>query len=387
MEKNASKHAVWICMAVFFVQPVQLGVWLSRVAEVKTDLGLSTSDLALGLLGMPIGLLPSLYFASRIVDRLGPRRTLLWLFPPMIAVGVLPGLATGIVSLFFALFVLGAFIAFAEVALNVFAARTEKSIGKAIMNRAHGFWSLGVMAGSFVGVQLAGLGFSVAKSLLIGGICLLPLLMTIAYILPADAICEQHADASKRLPPIPKALYLIIIVVFGATLVEGAMVDWAAVYMREVAMVVVGKEGLAVTVFAGFVTLGRFIGDTVNTRYGPLVLARICIGSALLGLLVLASNLGTNISYAGFALVGMGVSTIFPLGVSACTDYGDTGESRNVSIMTFGALSGFLVGPPMIGFMAQTASLNIAFMLLIPSLALSFYLASHLSLVPKPDQS
>lgn len=366
-------------MAVFFVQPIQLGIWLANVAEIKTGLGLSNSELALGLLGMPIGLLPSLYFASRIVDRIGPRHTLLWLFPPMLLAGTLPGFATGVVSLFMALFVLGAFIAFAEVGLNVFAARVEKTLKSSIMNRAHGFWSLGVMAGSFFGVQMAGLGFTVEQSLQGGGLLLLPILMIVAYVLPTIEPTQVTAQNTRSLPPLPKGLLPIVAIVFGATIVEGAMVDWSTVYMRDVAEIIAGKEGWAVTVFAGFVTAGRFIGDAVNNRFGPVRLARLCIGSAILGLVILTFNFGPSISFLGFALVGLGVSTIFPLGVSASAGLADSGEARNVSVMTFGALSGFLVGPPMIGFVAEATSLNIAFALLLPALALSFILAKRLS--------
>ncbi|WP_082802413.1 MFS transporter [Falsihalocynthiibacter arcticus] len=365
-------------MAVFFVQPIQFGIWLSNVAEIKIGLALSNSDLALGLLGMPIGLLPSLYFASHVVDRIGPRHTLLWLFPLMLIAGVLPGFATGVGSLFMALFVLGALIAFTEVALNVFAARVEKTLGTSIMNRAHGFWSLGVMAGSFIGVQMAGLGFTVAESLQWGGLLLLPLLMVVAYILPRITPKQETTENAQAKPPLPKALLPIVAIVFGATIVEGAMIDWSTVYMRDVAEIIAGKEGWAVTIFAGFVTAGRFIGDAVNNRYGAMLLARMCIGSAILGLVILTLNLGPDASFLGFAFVGLGVSTIFPLGISASAALGDEGEARNVSVMTFGALSGFLVGPPMIGFVAEATSLNVAFALLLPTLALSFILAKHL---------
>lgn len=379
MVNNASRRTVWLCMAVFFVQPIQLGIWLSRVAEIKQSLDLSNSELSLALLGMPFGLLPSLYLASRLVENIGPRRTLLWLFPPMLIAGVLPGLATGILSLFAALFILGGFIAFSEVALNVFAARVEKSLGASIMNRAHGFWSLGIMAGSFIGVQMVGFSFPAAKALIIGGLMLLPALMFVAYILPTVTLGNDSHENAQPKAPIPKALFLIMVIVFGATIVEGAMIDWSAVYMRNVAEVIAGREGLAVTVFAGFVTIGRFIGDAVNNRYGPVVLARICIGSAIVGLIVLAVNLGPTISYIGFAMVGFGVSTIFPLGVSASAALSNSGEARNVSVMTFGALTGFLIGPPMIGFVAEATSLNIAFALLLPALIVSFILARRLS--------
>ena len=380
MKFDTSRWAVFLCMAVFLVQPIQLGIWFSRVAEVQYALGLSKSQLALALLGMPVGLLPTLYFAGKLVDQMGPRHALLWCFPPMLLIGVTPGLAVGQLSLFASLFALGAVVAFAEIGINVFAARVEKARGKAIMNRAHGFWSLGVMVGSLIGVQLATFELHAFSALAIGGAVMLPIVLAIAYVLPHIEAPEHHEPEDPVGRAIPTALYLIVVIVFGATLVEGAMIDWAAVYMREVAAFMPGREGLAVTVFSGFVTVGRFVGDAINTRFGAAVLARGCLGSALLGVIVLASNFGPYPSFLGFALVGLGVSTIFPLGVTASAALSKRAEARNVSFMTFGALSGFLIGPPAIGFLAQATSLDVAFLLLVPGLILSVSLAHRLSI-------
>lgn len=379
MNSDTSRWAVWLCMAVFFVQPIQLGIWFSRVAEIQLALDLSKSELALALLGMPLGLLPTLYLAGKLVDAMGPRSALLWSIPPMLAIGVTPGLAVGPISLFLSLFVLGAFVAFAEVGMNVFAARVEKARGKAIMNRAHGFWSLGVMVGSLIGVQLVAFGLDAFTSLAIGGAVLLPLMVGVVYTMPeVDAAEDENTEASGG-GAVPKALFVIVLIVLGATLVEGAMIDWSAVYMRDVVQYVPGREGLAVTVFSGFVTVGRFAGDALNTRFGAAFLARVCLGSALVGVVLLAVNLGPYPSFLGFALAGLGVSTIFPLGVTASAALSQRAEARNVSIMTFGALSGFLVGPPAIGFAAQASSLDMAFLLLIPGLLISIALAHRLS--------
>lgn len=379
MTPNLAKYAVLMCMIVFFAQPIHMGLWLSRVAEVQTTLGLTKAQLALALLGMPSGLLPSLYLAGRTVEKLGPRRALLIVFVPMLLAGILPSLALGTASLFVALFIFGVILPFAQVSLNVFAAQVEKKFDVKIMNRAHGFWSMGIMAGSLIGVQLAALGLTAAPSLIITAAILTPILIVIAYALPQIKTAQPKTKAQNALPQIPTAVWLIAAVVFGATIVEGAMIDWATVYMREIADAISGSEGLAVTVFSGFVTLGRFMGDALNRRFGTVLLVRLCIGSAISGLLVLVAGLGVASAFLGFALVGFGVSTIFPLGVSATAALSDNGEARNVSVMTFGALSGFLVGPPMIGFFADTFSLSTAFLLLLPGLMFSFWFAQRLS--------
>lgn len=77
--------------------------------------------------------------------------------------------------------------------------------------------------------------------------------------------------------------------------------------------------------------------------------------------------------------MGFGVSTTFPIGVSATAALSDDGEARNVSVMTFGAVSGLLVGLPMFGFFADTCSLSTAFLRLLPGLVFGFGFARRLS--------
>ncbi len=379
MTQNVARYAVLICMIIFFVQPLHLGLWLSRVAEIQSTLALSKAQLSIALLGMPFGLLPALYFAGRTVEKFGTRSVLLVVFVPMLLGGILPSLAWGTPTLFVALFTFGLILPFAQVSLNVFAAQVEKKFDVKIMNRAHGFWSMGIMAGSLIGVQLASFGLAATPSLIGVAFVLTPVLIIIAYALPDLKKSQAKSVTNNSLPAIPNAVWLIAAVIFGATIVEGAMIDWATVYMGEVAGTLSGSEGLAVAVFSGFVTLGRFMGDALNNRFGTVYLVRLCLGSAILGLLLLGTGHGVKTAYFGFALVGFGVSTIFPLGVSATAALSNNGEARNVSVMTFGALSGFLIGPPMIGFFAESFSLETAFLLLLPGLVFSFKFARRLS--------
>ncbi len=365
-------------MALFLAQPIQFGIWLSRISEVQSDLGMSKSTLAFALLGMPVGLLPTLYFAGGIIDRTGVRSALLWAFPAMLLTGVLPGLAASPVGLFVGLMLLGTSFAFAEVGLNVLAAQTEKQYQITIMNRAHGFWSLGIMVGSLVGVQMANLDLPALPALAIAGGALLPVLLAITWRLPKQPPHEE-ADAGEQ-PQwrLPAGLVPVIIVVFGATLTEGAMSDWATVYMREAPWGGSAIDGLAVSVYAGMITFGRFIGDSINIRLGPVLLARICLLFAISGVSILALSTAMWVSFVGFGLVGLGVSAIFPLGVSATAQLSSQNQARNVSVMTFGALTGFLIGPPMIGLVAELQGLRFGIGLLIPALAISLLMSGRL---------
>ena len=378
LSKRQARAATLLCMALFLAQPMQFGIWLSRISEVQSELGMSKSTLAFALLGMPVGLLPTLYFAGGIIDRIGVRSALLWVFPAMLVTGTLPGLAGSPESLFLGLMLLGTSFAFAEVGLNVFAAQTEKQYQITIMNRAHGFWSLGIMLGSLIGVQLANMNLPALQALVTAGCALLPVLLAISWSLPQHTQNQEQADGEPQPWRMPAGLIPVIIVVFGATLAEGAMSDWATVYMREAPWGGSTWDGLAVSVYAGMITLGRFIGDNVNIRLGPVLLARVCLLLAIFGVSILVLSTTMWMSFVGFGLVGLGVSAIFPLGVSATAQLSNQNQARNVSVMTFGALSGFLIGPPVIGLIAELQGLRIGISLLIPVLAISLLMSGRL---------
>jgi predicted MFS family arabinose efflux permease len=152
------RKATLLIMALFMLQPMAFGAWLAMIPYIKVSLGLNKADLALALLGLPIALIPTLQLASRVVAKIGPRKTFAILLPIQTGVVLLPFLTSGIVGLFMTLALFGAVVAFLEVALNTYAGRLEKSADLTIMSRCHGFWALGVMIGSLLATALFGLG-------------------------------------------------------------------------------------------------------------------------------------------------------------------------------------------------------------------------------------
>ena len=161
------------------------------------------------------------------------------------------------------------------------------------------------------------------------------------------------------------------------------MADWAAVYLAERLgdLTVTERAGVAVTIFAAFMAGGRFLGDWLKARLGAVTLARLTVAAAMAGVLVLVLPLPLGMAYVGFALVGFGVSAGYPLGVSAIAALDDRYESANIAMMATVALGGFLVGPPVIGGIAEVASLSWGLAALLPGLALSILLSRWL----RPD--
>ncbi len=373
MEKREIRKATLLIMALFALQPMAFGSWLAMIPHVKESLGLSKSELAVALLGMPLALIPTLQLASRMVARFGPRKTFALMLPLQAGVVVLPFVATGLPTLFLALAVLGALIAFLEVALNTYAGRLEKAAGLIIMSRCHGFWALGVGVGSFVATQLFGLGavWAVFLTSAFAGV----LGAWAGRSLPRLAGEVEAAGATPRkLRDMPRALFLIALFVLAISIAEGAMSDWAAVYLAERRGGNTEDAGIAVTFFAGCLALGRFVGDYLKLKLGARGAARLTVGLALLGVASLTLLNPIVFTFIGYALIGLGVSLGFPLGVSQAAALDDTHEAQNIATMAMIAMTGFLIGPPVIGFIAEGISLRVGLMALFPGLILSFCL-------------
>lgn len=375
MDKTDIRRATIFIMAVFALQPMAFGAWLAMIPHVKETLQLSKSDLALALLGMPLALIPTLQLASRIVAKIGPRKTFAILLPVQTLAAVTPFLATGLGSLFAALAVLGAVVAFLEVGINTYAGRLEKAAGVNIMARCHGFWALGVGIGSFAATQL--FGFGALQAAFVTSAVSAALGVWVGLSLPKLAGEKEASGAPPRkLRDMPKPLFIISAFVLVITMAEGAMSDWAAVYLAERRGGVAEDAGIAVTLFATFLALGRFMGDALKSHLGARGAARLTVGIALLGLMCLTVFEPVYFTFAGFALMGLGVCLAFPLGVSQAAALDDRYESQNIATMAMIAMSGFLVGPPVIGFIAEAISLRVGLMMLFPGLLLALFLSA-----------
>ncbi|MEO0945546.1 MAG: MFS transporter [Pseudomonadota bacterium] len=375
MNRSDISRATYLIMAVFLLQPLALGGWLALIPQVKADLGLSKSQLAIALMGIPLAVVPGLQIAGRVISRFGPRRVSAVFFPLQALAFILPLLAWSGPSLFCVLFFAGLMMAFIEVGMNVYAGRLEKQTTALIMNRCHGFWAFGLMLGSAT-IAVTGQGMSPQIALAV--------ISAMGGVLAARALVKLPGEETDVAPPrramskLPPALLLIALFMFVITLVEGVMADWAAVYLSERLNDPTARAGLAVTIFSAFLAGGRFLGDVLKGKFGAMRHAQLTLVCVVLGLLGLILPLPLWVAYIAFAFVGFGVSAAYPLGVSAVAALDDRYEAPNIAIAATVAMGGFMIGPPLIGFLGQAFSLAIAFAALLPGVFLAFWLTRWL---------
>ena len=376
-----------LIMSLFFLQPLAFGAWLPRIPEIQARLDLGPSELALALLGMPIGLLLTMPFAGPTVARFGGRTTIGWSLPAFLAAMCLPAGSTHVVMLFLALFACGVTMAMVELGMNIVADDIERRGQLAIMSRCHGFWSLGMMAGSLIGSGLAALGLMPHLSILVVALAVAPLGVLVPSRLP-DATPSPATDGETGSSGlfVPGLLLLSICIIgLASNLAEGASADWSAVYLTNVFATTGGAAGLGYTAYALTMAAGRFSGDWLRVTIGPVRLVQYCYVVVALGVLLLATSPHYLVSIIGFALIGIGGSVGVPLAVSAAASVGGRSPAANVAMVTLVSLIAFLAGPPLIGYLAEHFGLRTALgIAMLPAFLTGLLLAGSLKTsVPK----
>ncbi len=370
-----SRHLI---MLSFFLQPLAFGGWLPRIPEIQARLGLGPADLSLALLGLPVGLLLTLPVAGPIVARLGGRRSVMVFLPAFLVAMSLPAFSMHIATLFGALLLCGIAMSMIELGMNIVADEIEQRDKVPIMSRCHGFWSFGMMTGSLIGVGFASAGLAPQWSILLVAAIVLPFVLLVTRALPVTlAVSPAEAGLKVHGLFIPGWLLLgICIVALGSNLLEGAAADWSAVYMADVFGADVSIAGLGYSVYALMMGLGRLAGDFLRSRFGPVLVVRFCYAIALVGTALVVFGSNYVLALIGFALAGAGGSVAVPLAVSAAAGVGGRAAASNVAMLSLISLVGFLLAPPIIGFIGEYLGLRAGLgVLLFPVLILAFLLA------------
>lgn len=362
---------------VFLLQPLVLGAWFPRIPQVQESIGLSEGGLAFALMGMPLGLLVALSFGSKVAELLGTRGLLTVGLGAYLVSMPVPAFAMSGPALFGALALAGMSMAIAQLSLNVTASEVEARSDKPIMNGCHGYWSIGVLLGSAIGAIMAEARVPPGAALMmVSAASFIPLIFVARqitdYPLPAAPILQER----ERRPSRP--LIYIALFGFGIATTEGAMADWLAVFMTNIFEASPGVAGSSYTVFALSVALGRFLGDALKPRFAVEKLAQALVGLAIAGLLIVVASPVIWLSFIGVAMLGFGVSLGFPLAVSAASVLKGRSSAGNVAILTQLTLCGFLVGPPIIGLIAEFADMRMGLAALCPALLLAFVFARAL---------
>jgi MFS family permease len=342
--------------AVFLVHGILVANWLSRIPAVQKSLELPAGILGLTLLSAAAGALVAMPAAAALVGRFGSARVTratTWL---LCAALPLPGLAWNAAALGLCLFVYGAAAGSMDVAMNTQAVDVEAGYGRPVMVGFHAMFSFGGMAGSLIGGFFAGRDVAPAWHLAIAGAAMAAAGWFATRRLAPDRIDVVEVEQSARELLLP--LLGLGVVAFCILVGEGAMADWSAVYLSR--LTGPGLAPLGYAVFSLAMASGRLAGDWLHERLGSVSTVRWGSGLAAAALAIALAVGTAPAALVGFACVGAGFSAIFPIVCSVAGRRAGNRPQAGIAAVSLTGYFGFLVGPPVIGFLAQAFSLRLA---------------------------
>jgi MFS family permease len=378
-EVLSSLRSPWRAVAaMFLLNGALFGIWASRIPAVAERHALGAADLGGLLLLMAAGALVSFPLSGRMSDRVGAYRVM-WVFA-IAYVGALGliALAPSYLALAAALLFFGATHGGMDVSMNAWASEVERHLARPAMSSFHAMFSLGAGLGAGSGYLAASAGVPLGLHFCVAGASFAVLCFTFGKI--AWRSKTRLVETRAPIFLIPRGpLFLVGFVAFCASIGEGGMADWSAIFLVLTTAATEAEAALGYAVFSAAMVVMRFMGDRATRMFGPVMTAQIAGGLATAGVLC-AVVLGTyGFALLGFALMGLGYAVIVPLAFSrAANDAVLQPGAAIASVSTLG-YGGMLVGPPVIGFIAELTSIRVAFGLLAVLAVMIVVFASSLT--------
>jgi fucose permease len=328
--------------------------WAARIPAVRDHLHLSPALLSMVLLSGGAGAVLSFPLAAWLNAHYGPRRGAAYAGIGLLGALVCIALAPSLPLLMVATFLLGAGISCFDVAINALGAAAEKRAGRSIMSLLHAWFCVGTFSGALFGSAMAGAAVSPFWHFGTLALLLLALLTWCYRNLPDDRVRRVKGEHLFVVPHGPLAALGLI--AFCGAIVEGSVGDWSGVYMKDALGASDGLAPLAYAGFSGMMLLARLAGDSLKEAVGARSVVACGALIAAIGIFIAVGASSIAYAIAGFALAGAGVSMVFPFVFSAAGRHGSTALA---GVATLG-YSGNLIGPPIVGFLAQGWGLQAA---------------------------
>jgi MFS family permease len=346
----------------YFIQGIVFASWASRIPDLQQRLGLSEAGLGAVLFALPVGQLMATMLSGYLVNRFGSRNTLTigaLLYPAGLL--LLGGVST-LWQLFGGLVLFGIFGNLCNISVNTQGVGVERLYGRSIMASFHGLWSLAGFTGGIIGALMV--AYSVSPTWHFVFIYLLTftlLLIARKFVVPRDAKPRVKEGKKNGWVKPDAFIFTLGLIAFACMICEGTMFDWSSIYFGKIVHAPKQWTRMGYIAFMSTMAGGRFISDYFVTRFGSKTILQLSGITIVAGMLLAVAFPNIIVATLGFLLVGVGVSSVVPL------VYSLAGRSKKIVpgmalalVSTIGFL-GFLLGPPIIGFIAGISSLRISF--------------------------
>jgi len=336
--------------------------WTVRLPDIKSSLQINDGDIGLALLAMPIGAISIAPVCNFISRKYGVGKVAVWSMVAMSLVTFLIGLSASYGMFVVFLGLLGISSGSLDIAMNGAVTAIEEKTGKVLMSRAHGFWSFGAMAGSLIGSVFA--GFRTHLSIHLLTIAIAAIFITYRFTYSFLRNVTFHNETKKKLSLPSARLALMIVVIFMMFLIEGGIAEWNALYYDEILNAPEYMWGVGFGIYAFFMAISRFSGDLILEKWSSKKIIILCSLMVIICLAIFSYT--TSVWLATFT---MGVCGIFTAVMVPCV-FREAGRDKKVSpeagiaMASIFGYSGFLFGPPSLGFISHAYGLRMVYMVL-----------------------
>ncbi|MFN8620128.1 MAG: MFS transporter [Chloroflexota bacterium] len=385
--RDAATLARLATIIVFMTHGLVFASWTAQIPLVKSNLGLTDAELGLALFGAPIGSIVAMLATSALLPRLGSRRMVQICLTGYCATAWTVGVAANGPQLFLALMLWGVFLGSLDVCMNGQAVFVERAVGRPIMSSFHGLWSVGAFIGVGIGALCVALGVPLAAQLATLGL--------VAFVVAGSATRRMlsdppHDHATGPKPSAARAwrnpvVLLLGAVMLAALLCEGAAADWSAVYLHDSVGTSPAFAALGYMAFSVTMVVGRLSGDRLLARFAPRTLLATLALVATIGMSLALLIGGPVISLVGFAALGVGIALVVPAAFTAGGRLDGVHPGAAVAVISSVGFVGFVMGPPLIGHLADAVGLGVALALLpILTAVIAIVVRSNHAFTPGP---
>jgi MFS family permease len=359
VQKSLSRTRLAVSL-FYFGQGIGFASWASRIPDIKHNLHLSDAALGSILLALPVGQLCTMPVSATLVTKYGSKKILTIAACIYVVALCNLGLAAAPWQLALFLFMFGIIGNMANISVNTQAVEAEKLYNRPIMTSFHGAWSIAGFAGALVGLLMINLQVIPVYHFLI----ILCLIWTNIFFNHKHLVQGKPVatETKRRFFVKPEGgLLQLGIIGFCSMATEGAMFDWSGVYFKDI---VLAPQSLVVLGYASFMVMmatGRFVGDSIIARIGRkrlLQYSGIVISTGM-AISVLFPYLVT--ATIGFMMVGIGVSGIVPSLYSIAGKNEKVSAGIAITMVSSVSYFGFLMGPPLIGYISELSSLRYSY--------------------------
>ncbi|CNK90297.1 putative membrane transport protein [Yersinia mollaretii] len=372
-----------ILSLLFFIHGVVYASLVPWIPEIKEHFELNNSMVGIMVSAIPAGSITFGLLSKRFINFIGLYWATNVTFLLLITCISIVPFSSSWYGITLTLFLFGIFDSWGDTCINVQAINVQKSYGQSLINRFHGAGSIGTIWGGVIAVSAIGAGLSMGQFSI--AIFSINLTMLIAYIVFFQSEKTQseifiRGNIKQKMSFSEKEMYIIalIILVFTCGIEETASI-WGAIYMKDSYEVSSTASGLPYLACQICMVIGRIFGDAFTNRFGKIITLKCGVVIAAFGVILVVGIHSSIITVLGFALIGLGISVVFPLIISFIGQLPNINATNGITFATWMSRVGLLLTPPLLGMLADMTSLRVALIAVLMSCLFILLLINYLS--------